>query len=169
MHAAHRQWLAEHDALYAVLEGVLYLSTRIGTGVAPECRAADFAQLRAIFVYLGNYPERVHHPREESTLFASLGGRDAKLDETIASLREHHANSLANVVRMQHLVIRAELGGYAASVSLLEQCRQFVAAYFTHIETEERDVLTRAETLLSGHEWACIASELALPGLVLPI
>jgi hemerythrin-like domain-containing protein len=161
MHAAHRHWLAEHDALYAALEGVLYLSTRIATGVAPEHRDADFAALRAIFVYLGNYPERVHHPREESTLFAAVGGRDAGIDKAIASLREQHATSLANVMRMRHFVNSAEFGGDEDLVTLREQCQQFVASYFVHIETEERDVLAPAEPLLSDDEWAWIASELA--------
>jgi len=157
MHAAHLQWLAEHDAITAVLQGILSVATRL----SEERHPTDFAAMRAMLVYLGDYPEIVHHPREESTFFVPLSGRDPALDVCIAELRGQHETSLEGVMRIEHQLNRAEFGQGHELDRLRTECDRFVVQYLAHIEIEERDVMDRAEDLLSEQQWDAIAAELA--------
>ncbi|MFN3566002.1 MAG: hemerythrin domain-containing protein, partial [Burkholderiaceae bacterium] len=106
MHAAHLQWLAEHQTLAAVLQTVKQLALRIAAGP----RADDLRATRAMLVYLADYPQRVHHRREETELFARLRGRDAALDAALDRLGSEHRESLAAVPRLAHQLNRAEFG-----------------------------------------------------------
>ena len=54
MHAAHVQWLAEHQTHAAVLQTVKQLAPQI----AIEPRAEDLRATRALLVYLADYPQR---------------------------------------------------------------------------------------------------------------
>jgi hemerythrin-like domain-containing protein len=156
MHAANLQWRAEHDSLSAVLQGVRFLLARIGDTPRP----ADFTAMRAMLVYLGDYPERVHHPREETELFARLRGRDADLDRVLARLHDQHAVSLGAVMRLEHQLNRAEFGGADDLARLREEGDRFVSHYFEHMRIEEEEVLPQAERLLSEAEWHSVAAEL---------
>lgn len=117
--------------------------------------------MRAMLVYLGDYPERVHHPREETELFARLKGRDAQLDQTLDRLHRQHGVSLDAVMRIEHQLNRAEFGAQAELSAYVHDIEQFVANYQLHMRIEERDVFPAAERLLSEDEWDAIAAELA--------
>jgi len=141
-----------------VLRGISFISAGLWETRAP----ADFTALRAMLVFLGDYPERAHHPREEKELFAVLRGRDSELDGVLTHLHEEHVASLACVMRLEHQVNRAEFGAPEELTVLRRECDRLVAQYLAHIEIEEREVLTRAERLLTEAEWAAIAAELKL-------
>jgi hemerythrin-like domain-containing protein len=153
MHVAHLQWLAEHDALAAVLQGLSFLARR----VPRERRDDDLRVLRAMLVYLGDYPERVHHPREESELFARLSGRDAQLDIALEKLQAEHRFVHGMVFELEHQLNRAEFVGQADADAFAGRAERFVGAYHAHMQLEEGTVLPQAERLLTAREWDEIA------------
>lgn len=157
MHTAHLQWLAEHQTLAAVLQTVKQLALQI----AAEPRAEDLRATRAMLVYLADYPQRVHHRREETELFARLRGRNAALDAALGRLEREHDESLATVLLLAHQLNRAEFGGAEERERYRADAERFVADWYAHIEREEREVFPAAERLLSDAEWASIAQELA--------
>ena len=58
----------EHRAITAVVEALRHIVAEIGAGrIAP-----DHALLGALFHYIGQFPERLHHPKEDEFLFARL-------------------------------------------------------------------------------------------------
>lgn len=157
MHIAHVQWLAEHQTLAAVLQTVKQLALQI----ALEPRAEDLRATRAMLVYLADYPQRVHHRREETELFARLRGRDAALDAVLDRLRGEHDDSLATVLRVAHQLNRVEFGGASERERYRADVDRFVADWYAHIEREEREVFPAAERLLGDADWQAIAEELA--------
>ncbi len=78
----------EHRAITAVVEGLRQLVAEIAAGrMAP-----DHALLAALFHYIEQFPERLHHPKEDDYLFARLraapaGGGGAARRPVTASTR----------------------------------------------------------------------------------
>lgn len=157
MHTAHVQWLAEHQTLAAVLQTVKQLALQI----AHAPRADDLRATRAMLVYLADYPQRVHHRREETELFARLRGRDAALDRVLERLAREHDDSLATVLRVAHQLNRVEFGSAVERARYAAAVERFVADWYAHIDAEEREVLPAAERLLDDADWQSIADELA--------
>ena len=70
----------EHRAITAVVEGLRQLVTGISAGTM----APDHTVLAALFHYIEQFPERLHHPKEDDYLFARL--RVRRPDRTFATL-----------------------------------------------------------------------------------
>ncbi len=157
MHPAHLQWLAEHQTLAAVLQTVKQLALQI----AQAPRAEDLRATRAMLVYLGDYPQRVHHRREETELFARLRGRQPALDATIERLHAEHDASAAAVLRLAYQLNRAEFGAAADRERFRADVDRFVADWYAHMSAEETEVFPAAERLLDDADWQSIAQALA--------
>ena len=52
----------EHRAITAVVEGLRHFVGEIAAGHM----AVDHALLGALFEYIGQFPERLHHPKEDN-------------------------------------------------------------------------------------------------------
>lgn len=156
MHTAHRQWLDEHDALAAVLHSLAQLAQRLVE--APD--EVDFCASRAMLVYLGDYPERIHHAFEDRELFARLRGRDAALDATLNRLRSQHHHGADTVRALEHKLNCAEFAGAAARQQYAQEVERFVSAYLGHLQVEEREIFVAAERLLTEEEWQALAAVL---------
>jgi hemerythrin-like domain-containing protein len=157
MHAAHVQWITEHMRLAAVLQTLQQLAAQ----AIARPRDADLRAARAMLVYLADYPQRVHHRREESELFPRLRGRVAGIDLLLDRLAGEHAASAAAVLRLMHALNRAEFGGAAEREGYAAQVARFVADWHAHIQAEERELFPAAERLLAEADWQAIAGELA--------
>lgn len=157
MHPAHLHWLSEHRTMAAVLQALRHLSQRL----AAPCRADDLRVLRAMLLYLSDYPERVHHAQEEAALFPRLQGRNGGLDQTIDKLHRQHGHTLTVVHRLEHLLNRAEFG-QSTDVTLFKyEAEKFVASYLEHMQVEEQTVLPQAEAFLDDAQWDAIWQLLA--------
>ncbi|MEK9720833.1 MAG: hemerythrin domain-containing protein, partial [Quisquiliibacterium sp.] len=58
----------EHRALAALLETLRLLAKRLGSTPDPR----DLSLIRAIFFYIDEFPERLHHTKETELLFPRL-------------------------------------------------------------------------------------------------
>lgn len=157
MHAAHVQWIAEHMRLAAVLQTLKQLATQ----AVARASESDLRAARAMLVYLADYPQRVHHRREETELFARLRGREASTDRLLDRLEGEHAASGEAVLRLMHALNRAEFGGTADRERYAAAAARFVADWHAHMEAEERELFPAAERLLGEADWQAIAAELA--------
>ena len=72
----------EHRSLAAVIDAMSHVVKKTeSSGNAP-----DFRLLHAMLYYIREFPERRHHPSEDSTLFALLMQRSDEADEVIRDL-----------------------------------------------------------------------------------
>ena len=77
----------EHRAVTAVIEGLRHLVAEIAAGrMAP-----DHALLSALFHYIEQFPERLHHPKEDDHLFARLRLRRPDAAPLLDGLHREHA------------------------------------------------------------------------------
>src|SRR5215217_3231278 len=87
-HPALRIVREEHARLAAVVHGMRYL-VRI---IVEKAAQPDLKVFRAMLLYISEYPERLHHPKEDRLLFAPLRALTHEHDATLAELEAQHAN-----------------------------------------------------------------------------
>ena len=66
--------LDEHQSLAAIIHGIRHMIREIGAGKLQP----DFKLLKAMVHYLDAYPEKRHHPKEDTYLFGPLRARTDK-------------------------------------------------------------------------------------------
>src|SRR5215213_568333 len=76
-------FLEEHRTLRIVLQ----ILQRVLHDIAAFGTPPDFTLLSAVLYYLDDFPERVHHPKEDNYLFPMLRRRTRRFDATIQHLR----------------------------------------------------------------------------------
>lgn len=148
-HAAVNIIQHDHDVLSAVLEGMLQIIRAIGdTGKAPNLKV-----LRAMLLYIHDYPERVHHPKEDRYLFPMVRRRTKEADEAIIELEAQHALGDRLVLDLEHALNRYELEGAAAFEPFALMAGQYAEFYKAHMRLEEQEILAIALNVLSDDDW----------------
>ncbi|WP_151445635.1 hemerythrin domain-containing protein [Lacisediminimonas profundi] len=147
----------EHSRLAAVIHGMLHLTRQMAkTKVAPDLKV-----LRAMLFYISEYPERLHHPKEDQFLFARLRDRTHDFDGALDKLEAQHAQGEALVHKLEHMLIRLEFAGEQAYVPFMEMVEQYAEFYFGHMRVEEETIIPGAEQQLDQADWAAIGNAFA--------
>ena len=148
-HPALRIVREEHERLAAVVHGMRYLVRAIGKkAVQPDLKV-----FRAMLLYISEYPERLHHPKEDALLFAPLRERTHAHDATLADLEAQHANGEAMVRKLEHLLLRYEFGGEHEFAPFAAQVEFYADFYFRHMRTEEEVIFPALREHLSASDW----------------
>src|SRR5437867_2206188 len=126
---AVRLILDEHKQLSAVIQGMLCFVRLIDKGE----KAPGLMVFRAMLYYIREYPEQVHHPKEDQYLFARLRDRTSELDETLAELESQHTQGEALVRELEHALTRYELEGSSAFLAFRDLVEKYAKFYFSHM------------------------------------
>lgn len=139
----------EHEHLSSVIQGMLYFvrATEIG-GKAPDLRV-----FRAMLYYITEYPERVHHPKEDKYLFAKIKERTHQLDTELDALIDQHSRGELMVHRLMDALLRYEFGGAAAFAHFRDLVEQYAHFYYAHMRTEEERIIPVAKQVLNDNDW----------------
>lgn len=147
----------EHSRLAAVIHGMLHLARQMGKSkVAPDLRV-----LRAMLFYISEYPERLHHPKEDQFLFARLRSKSHEFDGTLDKLESQHGQGESLVHQLEHMLIRLEFAGEEAYVPFMNLVEQYADFYFSHMRVEEEQVLPAAEKCLDEADWKAVGDAFA--------
>ncbi|WP_151638815.1 hemerythrin domain-containing protein [Noviherbaspirillum aerium] len=139
----------DHDVLSAVLQGMLQIIRAIGeSGKAPDLKV-----LRAMLFYIHEYPERVHHPKEDRFLFPMIRKRTREADDAMIELEAQHALGDRLVLDLEHALNRFELEGAAAFDAFALMAEQYADFYKAHMRLEEQTILAVALKVLSEDDW----------------
>ena len=107
--------------------------------------------------YLRYFPDRFHHPRED-VAFARLVERDPELKSVVDRLlQEHRVIAAAGTELLRFLeqvvddvvVERAKVEAAAAT---------YLVYYRRHLAMEDRDLVPRAEQLLTPEDWDAVVA-----------
>jgi nucleotide-binding universal stress UspA family protein/hemerythrin-like domain-containing protein len=160
-HEASRVPLAiigdEHRSLAAVIHGLEFLvrASRT-TGVAPQ-----FALLRAMVRYIRDFPEALHHPKEEEYLFRKLAARTREFDATLAELRAQHTEGHLLVDELEFSIDEYERFPPAGLERFARAVSRFAAAQMRHMLLETKVILPAARRHLTDADWAEMAAAFA--------
>lgn len=146
---AVRVIIREHQQLSMVVTGMQRFVKLLGAG-ADVARPPMF---RSMLFYIGEYPEQLHHPKEERYLFARLRHHANDLDKTIDELEEQHAQGKARMRNIEHALTRYELVGESAFPVLREMVEEYAAFSANHRRLEEEVILPAARQWLTEEDW----------------
>lgn len=156
-HAARDSAIAtiqdEHRSIAAVLHALQHLVGAAQRGEsAPDCRLA-----RSAIHYLRTFPEALHHPKEETYIFARLRGRSPDLDRALDELQRQHAEGMILLNALGDGVEACERQQQKSLDRLREALETFASVQWQHMTMEETVILPAARKHLGEGDWKEIA------------
>lgn len=140
---------AEHRALAAVLQSMKMVLDR----ARRHGRTPDFAVLQAMLVYVDEFPERLHHPKESEVLFPRLRKRAPDLGPVLDTLEAQHDRGEQSIREVEHLLLLYQVFGEPRRQAFERRLDDYVNAYLNHMHVEESQVLPAALTALTPADW----------------
>ena len=139
----------EHRSISSVLHALKHL-TRIAQDVTIK---PEFKAFRAMIRYIDEYPERLHHPKEDKFLFARLAATCPEARPLIVRLESEHREGARLVRELERALLfleDARPDGWADFADLVEQYAQL---HWDHMRLEEDELLPLAERYFTPQDW----------------
>jgi hemerythrin-like domain-containing protein len=147
----------EHRSISAVLNGLLALAREARK---PEVRP-EFPVLNAMIHYIDQFPERLHHPKEEQYLFARLAERSPEARALIEELRAEHVKG-AQLIRDLESALRAfEANDWTSAAAFAAAAEAYAQFHWDHMRKEEKQLIPIAERAFTPEDWAEINAAFA--------
>jgi hemerythrin-like domain-containing protein len=142
----------EHRSLSAVLHALKHLARDAqDRSVKP-----DFAVFRAMLHYIDQFPEQLHHPKEDEYLFPPILARVPKAQPLIDSLRAEHRQGEKLIRELERALVLFEDSWPKGAPEFLKAVDAYAEFHWQHMRKEEEQVLPLAERSLSERDWQAI-------------
>lgn len=122
----------------------------------------NYELMQAIVAYCLDYPDQVHHPREDR-LLERLRMRDPGAAEKIGDLESEHRSLTALTRRFAATIADVLLDREIARGTVHRVAGEFLTAYREHMAKEDAFFFPVAEAALQGGDWAVLADAMADP------
>ncbi len=138
----------EHRSIAVVSYGMRMLA-----GSVREGKPADTALLDAMITYLADFPAKLHHPKEDTYLFAALKRRTSSLDPVIADLERQHVEADGHLTALRAVLERYVAAPDITAKELADAVDAFATGQLRHIATEEQKIIPGAREHLERKDW----------------
>lgn len=139
----------EHRIISAVLHALKDLAR---AAQDPGARPA-FAALRAMVRYIDEFPEKLHHPKEDD-LLARLVARAPETRILIEKLKAEHVEGARLVRELERALLFFEDGANAGE--FLAAVNAYAQFHWQHMRKEEQELLPLAERVLGPTDWLAL-------------
>lgn len=147
----------EHRSISAVLHGLKELAR-----LAQDAKVKpEFPVFRAMLRYLDEYPERLHHPKEDKYLFARLGARVPEARTLISRLTSDHEEGARLIRELERSLLLFEESWPAGAREFLQAVDDYAQFHWDHMRLEEKELLPLAERHLTAEDWQWIGDAFA--------
>lgn len=117
----------------------------------------DYYLMTKIVEYIQEYPEIVHHPREDAMFSVYLEGHDEGSERIDELMREHRElNEITTALR--DTVETVFHGGVVNRESFQAQLADFIGRQRAHVNREEGEVFPLIEARLTAADWQRVES-----------
>ena len=141
---------SEHQALAAMLRSMSLLLAQ----ARREGHLPDFDVLRAMLLYVDEFPEQLHHPKESELLFPRLVQRRPDLAPVVERLDREHAAGVRSIRELEHALLAFEVLGETRRAAFERQIEGYIRESLEHMALEEHEILPAAQRALSDADWA---------------
>lgn len=139
----------EHRSIAAVLHGLQQLARE-----AQDARVRPgFDAFRAMIRYIDEFPEQLHHPKEDALLFARLAVRDAASKALVEDLRAEHAEGARLVRELERALVFFEEGWPSGAAEFLKTVNAYADFHWKHMKKEEEQVIPLCERHFTAEDW----------------
>ena len=101
--------------------------------------------------YIEQFPERLHHPKEDAHLFKRLRARTDECNALLDELEQQHVAGAQHFEAMRTSLDAGDMPAFS------QQVRAFAQQQWHHMSTEEKLVLPAASRFLTAEDWREIA------------
>lgn len=143
---------SEHRSISAVLHGLKELA-RMAQDATVRPR---FQVLRSMLRYIDEYPERLHHPKEDEHLFARVAARAPQAKKLIDELKKEHEQGAGLIRELERKLLFFEEGWPAGGREFQQAVDAFADFHWQHMRKEELELLPIAERVLTAADWRAI-------------
>ena len=148
---------SEHRSISAVLHGLQQLAKDAQSArVRP-----DFKVFRAMLRYIDEYPERLHHPKEDEHLFARLLARMPEARALVEQLHGEHQQGGALVRELERALVFFEDAWPGGAREFQAAVQAYADFHWKHMRKEEDELLPLAERSLQPADWEAIEAAFA--------
>jgi len=148
---------SEHRSISAVLQGLKELAR-----MAQDARVRPrFEVLRSMLRYIDEYPEKLHHPKEDEHLFARLVARAPETQPLVKELQAEHEEGARLVRELERALVFLEEGWPAGAREFLAAADAYAEFHWKHMRKEEHELLPLAERHLTAGDWKAIDAAFA--------
>ncbi|WP_321922113.1 hemerythrin domain-containing protein [Paraburkholderia guartelaensis] len=141
--------LTEHRRLTSIVSGM----QRVVDGMATGSGLSSAMLMRAMLYYINEFPEQIHHPKEEQYLFARLRARTDEFDAVIGELARQHEEGKRRIQALERALTRYELAGADMLPALRNGVYGYADFYASHRHLEESVILPGAQRYLTASDW----------------
>jgi hemerythrin-like domain-containing protein len=135
----------EHRSISAVLHALKQLAKDAeDTSVEPR-----FEVFRAMIYYIDQFPERMHHPKEDLCLFARLEVRAPQAAALIGELRAEHVMGARLIRDLEQALVGLEVGWQGGARTFRAAVDAYAEFHWNHMRKEEQQLLPLAERFLT--------------------
>lgn len=148
---------SEHRSISVVLLALKELARMaLDATVRPDWRA-----FRAMLRYIDEFPERLHHHKEDEFLFARLAARSQRAKALVEDLKNEHVAGARLIRELERAFLFLEDGWPAGRIEFQSAVENYAAFHWAHMRKEEEELLPLARRLLSAQDWKAIAAAFA--------
>jgi hemerythrin-like domain-containing protein len=139
----------EHRSISAVLHALKQLAKDADeTEVEPR-----FEVFRAMVYYIDQFPERLHHPKEDQYLFALLAARAPQTKGLVDALRAEHVMSAQLIRDLEQALVGLEVGWQGGARAFRAAVDAYAEFHWNHMRKEEQELMPLAERFLTAEDW----------------
>ena len=139
----------EHRSISAVLHALKQLAK---DAEKPDVEPR-FDVFRAMIYYIDQFPERLHHPKEDKYLFARLEERSPQAAGLIEGLRAEHVMGGQLIRDLEQALVGLEVGWAGGSQAFRKAVDAYAEFHWNHMRKEEKQLLPLAERYLTTEDW----------------
>ena len=143
---------SEHRSISAVLHGLKELA-RMAQDAKLKPR---FQVLRSMLRYIDEYPERLHHPKEDEHLFARVLQRAPEARALVDQLQAEHREGAQLIRELERALLFFEEGWPAGAPGFSRAVEAYAEFHWKHMRKEEQELLPIAERVLTPGDWNAI-------------
>jgi hemerythrin-like domain-containing protein len=148
---------SEHRSISAVLHALKELARMAHDATARP----PFQVLRSMVRYIDEYPERLHHPKEDEHLFARLKVRAPEARLLVEELQAEHQEGARLIRELERALLFMEEGWPVGARELRKAVDAYAEFHWKHMRKEEQQLLPLAERHLLPEDWKAIDAAFA--------
>jgi hemerythrin-like domain-containing protein len=143
---------SEHRSISAVLHGLKELAR-----MAQDAKVRPrFQVLRSMLRYMDEYPERLHHPKENDHIFSRLVAREPGARLLVEELQAEHEEGARLIRELERALLFFEEGWPAGAREFQQTVDAYAEFHWKHMRKEEQQLLPLAERALTAEDWKAI-------------
>jgi len=143
----------EHRSLAAVIHGLEHVVRETRESRTPP----SFALLHAMLHYIREFPEKLHHPKEDAYLFRKLRERTSEVNETLSDLEWQHVAGHRLVEELAQSIAGYEADPARGFEAFAKAVDAFATNQMQHMALEYKVVIPAARKHLTPKDWGEIA------------